>query len=749
MLFSILDAVPAGLYLLDKELNIVYANKTAKEQHSGTFRAFDDAAAHSLRNGLTCKQEYYDPVLKHRLEIKIEAFCNPKTGEADYVLETITDTEDIHSSEQKQNFQIQMIHAILNSTVDGIFALADGADAPFANNAYESFFPNWRTGLRYNQPMEEVEAFYSALLTDWQDFLELVGRVRETRQMHRAELHHTDGRIIDMIGKVVKTGYGETGEAEIYTLRDVTEQRRRERDIQFQRDILTTVFDKSTDAFLVITNGENILSNNRYSRFFPGWEEIVRFKQPLETIRDFYDRFLEDVDQKLELISRVRNTKQQQQCVLRFRDGRVVNFTGILVQTKTESGEICESEFWTLQDITEQTKRINAEQATLAKSAFLAHMSHEIRTPLNGIIGFSDLLLNTELSLQQQEYVALLRASGDYLLSIINDILDFSKIEAGKLDIEKTDFNLPQLLRTVIEMMKPKANEKCLKLECFVADEFSEMFLIGDPVRIRQVLLNFVNNAVKFTGIGGVTVRVEKREDPKNEHGGDAVLFSVQDSGIGISEEGKKKLFSSFSQAEAGTTRKYGGTGLGLAISKQLVTLMGGAIGVESTENAGSTFWFTIPFIPSVNPVAGEVPAELTSLIVADFRPEKFAPLLVAEDNRVNQIVIGEILKLSGFQYDIVGNGKLAVEAVMNKKYSLVLMDCQMPEMDGYTATGQIREWEQHHPPVKRLPIIALTANATKQDEEHCLISGMNAFCSKPVNAEQLIKTVKKWLLKK
>jgi CheY-like chemotaxis protein len=343
----------------------------------------------------------------------------------------------------------------------------------------------------------------------------------------------------------------------------------------------------------------------------------------------------------------------------------------------------------------------------------------------------------------------LLHTSGNHLLSILNNILDFSKIESGKLEIENIKFDLEELIGSVKGMLSVQTQEKGIALESEIRVEKLPP-LVGDPIRIRQVLVNLINNAIKFTRHGSVRLGVSLEQQAAL--GGKRIYqlkFFVSDTGIGIPRDKIERLFNSFSQVDASTSRKFGGTGLGLAISKRLVELMGGEIAVESVENVGSTFWFILPFAEYIaengqpdGAANYAAPAPLASSPGADF------PLLVAEDNDINQIVIGNILEQYGFEHEIVADGNAAVEAFERKEYSLILMDCQMPEMDGFEATRKIRKIEKSDSARagRHTPIIALTANVTKLDEEKCLEAGMDAFCSKPIDVEQLIAVVNKWL---
>jgi len=402
--------------------------------------------------------------------------------------------------------------------------------------------------------------------------------------------------------------------------------------------------------------------------------------------------------------------------------------------------------------VNERTRAISAaESASRAKSNFLANMSHEIRTPLNGVTGMLELLTSTTLDEQQQRYVHGAQSSADCLMSLINGILDFSKIEQGMLELDPVDFNLHQLIHDVADIMAPAARKSGLEIVCELSPDLPQ-WVSADNGRLRQILLNLVSNAVKFTEKGRVSIEAQKQY---TDIGDLMVRIAVSDTGIGIPVDRRHRLFKLFSQVDGSTTRRFGGTGLGLALCKKLVELFGGEIGVESESEKGSTFWFTV----CLQPPSEEHPEEkaeangISDLIRTEPLAEQSSRdfrVLVAEDYEINQVVVREFLRRFGLECEIVGDGQVAVDRAQSGEFDMILMDCQMPLMDGLQAARVIRDAETPDHGLsrngKRIPIIALTANAVAGDREECLEAGMDDYLTKPITCQALTNMLLRWM---
>ena len=496
---------------------------------------------------------------------------------------------------------------------------------------------------------------------------------------------------------------------------------------------LQAVFDNSPDAFIQLDNNGNIIDWSEKAVFIWGYQKSevlgknfsIVMPDPELGMNPGYQRCYQKSENLLGAIREaVGKRKKGSFFPLELRTSEI-NF---------EEG----SAFLVLaRDISARKKNENklmqamsaAEAANAAKSAFLSNMSHEIRTPMNSIIGMTKLASKTPLNAKQRDYLSKIDYAANHLLDLINDILDFSKIEANKLELEKMNFELSSLFKGLSGQLAHSAASKGLTLR-FELDDALSIPLLGDPMRLLQVLLNFASNAIKFSNKGEVLIRGQLLED----YGLDLlVLFEVTDEGIGLSKEIIQTLFKPFQQADSSTTRQYGGTGLGLAICKQLVELMHGTIGVESQLGVGSKFWFTARFAKGVelNPMINDAP-------MADLSVLKGISILVVEDNPFNQQIAVELLGDVGVAVSIANNGQEAIDMLLAQCFDCVLMDVQMPVMDGFEATRQIRS----NPALAGICIIAMTANVRKEDREHCFAVGMDNFIGKPVFADNLYKVI-------
>jgi PAS domain S-box-containing protein len=626
----------------------------------------------------------------------------------------------------------ELLELTFSGVGDGILGLHDTADILYFNDRFAQM---WAVPRELSGKLDKM-TLIAHMATQVRDPERLRARVELHKNNPGAEdicpFEMNDGRIIER--RVAAQHFEGERIARVITYRDITERVMNEKRMAFN----AVVLENSGPLAWIDPVDKRIVYANKAACEALGYsaDELMRM-----TIYDLDPDYSPEKAAALRA-ELVRTGKPMMfEARNRRKDGTMIDIevTAFAAQDDKRSLSIV-----AFKDITErkraeeQIRRAKeiAEDATRMKSDFLANMSHEIRTPLNAIIGLSHLVLKTPLDMRQRDYVAKVQTSGQHLLGLINDILDFSKVEAGKLDLESAEFGLQELLDTTRTVIAERCQAKGLALLFDIAPDVP-MRLVGDPLRLGQILLNYANNAVKFTSEGSVlvSVRVCQRREQQVQ-----LRFEVHDTGIGLTPEQSARLFQSFTQADTSTTRKFGGTGLGLAISRKLAELMGGDVGVESDAGRGSMFWFSA----WLGTVAGKpheeaAAADASGVCHAHVRG---ARVLLVEDNDINQEVARELLLDLGLVVEIADNGQVALEMVRTRRYDLVLMDMQMPVMDGVTATRAIRQL----PGMAHLPIIAMTANAMEQDRRKCEDAGMNDAVIKPFEPQDLFAAVGRWI---
>ncbi len=533
---------------------------------------------------------------------------------------------------------------------------------------------------------------------------------------------------------------------------DKGEDRLESKTFQEAKRLFETIFNNSAAAIIVTDQEDIITAWNPFTEKMLGMNRKELFNMP---VKDLYPD--EEWQRMCSLKKNRQNMMPEVETRLYKKGGDILDVSVSLSFLK-EEGEKTTGAIRIIRDITEQKRvremllksKTTAEEASRAKSLFLANMSHEVRTPMNTILGMIDLTLDTELTEEQRDNLTTVKTAADILLSLLNDILDLSRAESGKVQLEEIEFNIKNIIKSVCKGLSVLAREKGLELAWDIAGDVPEI-LIGDPVRIRQVLVNLINNAIKFTFKGKImtTVKVNSVKAQRCE-----LQVAVTDEGVGISKDKTERIFEDFTQADASTTRQFGGTGLGLSISKKLVEMMQGRIWVESEEFKGSTFFFTAQFnvLPKAQDTGQVLSATEESSVPAPLgdQPEsslRQLTILLAEDNIVNQTITARMLEKRGWTVKTADNGKEALTYLEKEPFDLILMDAQMPVLDGYEATRSIRESEKKTG--KHIPIIALTARAMTGDREKCLDSGMDGYVSKPIDRPVLYGAIEDLLLKR
>lgn len=562
-----------------------------------------------------------------------------------------------------------------------------------------------------------------------------------------------DGSILDVgmsFSFIRETGGEVTGSIRI--MHDMTRQKADERKIKESENKIRIILDNSAAVITLTDEQERIVSWNRYTEQLLGMKKDDLY---LKHVSCFYPK--EEWEKIRRANIRKSGSKHHIETKIVRKDGKIIDVNLSINVLKDEKNKIVGS-VGIMQDITRQKRvhqmllqaKISAEEASSAKSLFLANMSHEVRTPMNTIMGMVDLTLDTDLTEEQRDNLETVKNAADILLSLLNDILDLSRVEAGKIELEDIEFNIHNIVKSVCKGLSVLARDKGLELVWDIESQVQET-LIGDPVRIRQVLVNLINNSIKFTFKGKVmtTVKVNSLDKEICE-----LQFAVTDEGVGIPQDKLKTIFEDFTQVDASTTRQFGGTGLGLSISLRLVEMMQGRIWVESEELQGSTFSFTAKFkvpqeVKKAKSEAGKSTGEPSAgaLSGQGANDLKQLSILLAEDNIVNQKIAVRMLEKRGWTVKTADNGKQVLDHLAKESFDLILMDAQMPVLDGFETTEAIRRSEAGTG--KHIPIIALTARAMTVDRKKCLDSGMDGYVSKPIDRQRLYETIENFIQKR
>jgi two-component system sensor histidine kinase/response regulator len=744
-LATAIEQVAESVVITDAQAKILYVNQAfsrmtgyAREEVLGSSPRLlksdqqDPAFYRDLWKTITAGQIWHGELINRRKDGSLyteEMSITPVREGGGAVTHYIAIKQDVTARRAAEDAQ-QLLAAIVESSEDAIIGHAPDGVIVTWNRGAERLF-----GYR----AEEVIGKSAALILP-PDKADLFPRV--TERLKRGETisqwevecvgKHKDGIEVSLSLSPIPNAAGQLAAVSAIA-RDVAATKKAEHDLRASEKRYRLLFERNQAGILCTTPQGRILDCNGALATMLGYDSPADLLGRNAT--DFYCRSEARKHMLHELMSQNALTNLEVE-LRRKDDSRFWVIANMTVVEHDSDAVVIES---TLLDITYR-KRVEAqlreakeaaEAASQTKSEFLANMSHEIRTPMNGVIGMTELLLDTPLTPEQREYLSIVAASGRSLLAIINDVLDFSKIEAHKLDLHNSSFDLRSNIDTTLQEFRLRAAQKELRLACHIEPDVPAR-VVGDPVRIRQILVNLVGNAIKFTGHGGVTVRVSRVGQAE---GSIDLQLSVSDTGMGIAPEKQKVIFDPFTQADNSTTRQFGGTGLGLAITVQLVGLMGGTVRLESEVGKGSTFHVTVrlgaaePEVeapPPTSPPPRESSATLHCLVV--------------EDNPVNQLLAVRLLQKHGHSAAVAGTGLAALAALERERFDVVLMDVQMPEMDGFETTRAIRKKERQSG--AHLPIIAMTAHAMERDRQRCLEAGMDWYVAKPIDAREFLAAV-------
>lgn len=650
----------------------------------------------------------------------------------------VSDISRRKNFEKELNESREMFKTLFDNTAAAI-TVTDKDERIIAWNPFAEKMLGFSRAELFNKPVHEL---YPE--DEWKQMRNLKMRKKGLLSGIVTKLITRGGQVLDVSVSisVLKNSDG-SKHGTIGIIYDITAQKEAERKLRESENTVRVILDNSAAAITLTDSQEQIVSWNKYTEHLLGMKASdlrflpVKSLYPEEEWKKIRRENIRQTGSRHHLETKVINRQGKaidvdlSVNVLRDADDNIIGSVGIM------------------QDITEQKRahemliqaKLVAEEANSTKSLFLANMSHEVRTPMNAIIGMLDLTLDMELTEEQRDNLQVAKDAADNLLGLLNDILDLSRVEAGKITLESIEFHLPNVVRSVCKGLSVMAKKKDLDLVVNIADDVPAG-IEGDPVRLRQILINLINNAIKFTPKGKITIDIRNGAPVCDNK--ITLVFSVIDEGIGIPQNRQEQVFDVFTQADASTTRRFGGTGLGLAICRRLTEMMGGRIWVESEENKGSAFRFTAEFrilneerYQSMIRESGGDGARAAAAVTGD---GKVLKILLAEDNLVNQKIATRILEKKGWNVVTANNGKDAVDKFSSGRFDLILMDAQMPELDGVEATRMIRQIEQSAG--THIPIIALTARAMQSDRQNMLNAGMDGYVAKPIDREKLFNEI-------